>query len=101
MGEKQGHTPGPWVGEERKTGMTHIRGSNGRPVCYLKSKTGYGRPEFIANANLLLSAPDLLFALSKIAESGVALGGHHRALAVAAIAKATGEDSPANEGEAS
>lgn len=89
MTEETKHTAGPWVARRMHTGGFDIMDPRGRDVV-----TVYGGGVEIesleANARLMASAPDLLAALTKIVESGVELGGYHRALAVAAIRKAEG-----------
>lgn len=125
MGEKQGHTPGPWRidvnGSEdwsvdydgpSSTYMT-ICGDRPQPVCFAVEPSAYGNDEEIeANARLIAAAPDLLAAL---VEARDALHQHYvdwdgepedaaplqvaRAKCEAAISRATGEDSPATEGE--
>lgn len=62
-----------------------VKDSNGAEI--LDFPIAHGGEEV---CRLIAAAPDLLEALTKVIESGVTLGGHHRALAVAAIAKAEG-----------
>ena len=76
MGEKQGHTPGPWRidvnGSEdwsvdydgpSSTYMT-ICGARPQPVCFAVEPSAYGNDEEVeANARLIAAAPDLLAAL--------------------------------------
>jgi hypothetical protein len=86
------HTPGPWAVGHRK-GQPAIRGAATECVAVIPSPTaeGYGvtsDAERLANASLMAAAPDLLFVVEKILESGVSIGGHHRALAIAAASKA-------------
>lgn len=56
----QSHTAGPWEVEEKRTGMTHVRGADGSAVCYLRSRHGPGRRQFLGNASLIEAAPELL-----------------------------------------
>jgi hypothetical protein len=125
MGEKQGHTPGPWRidvnGSEdwsvdydgpSSTYMT-ICGARPQPVCFAVEPSAYGNDEEVeANARLIAAAPDLLAALISARD---ALHQHYvdwdgepedavplqlaRSKCEAAISRATGEDSSANEGE--
>lgn len=123
MGEKQGHTPGPWRidvnGSEdwsvdydgpSSTYMT-ICGDRPQPVCFAVEPSAYDNDEEIeANARLIAAAPDLLAAVWALVEHFERVDGDasHKAVikqATDAIGKAanrpspTGEDSPANEGE--
>ncbi|MBB5770839.1 hypothetical protein HNP47_000808 [Brevundimonas vesicularis] len=124
MGEKQGHTPGPWRidvnGSEdwsvdydgpSSTYMT-ICGARPQPVCFAVEPSAYGNDEEVeANARLIAAAPDLLAVAIKSHQPYVGLdeedirclyGADEADLTMAlrdAISLATGEDSPANEGE--
>ena len=75
MGETQ-HTPGPWQAFDRTPGDPPTIGPYGRPsVCYLAAN--FPRPEEVANARLIASAPDLLAAcqqLVSLSESGLFKG---------------------------
>ncbi|MFN3836740.1 MAG: hypothetical protein ACK4MI_03410 [Brevundimonas sp.] len=123
MGEKQGHTPGPWridvSGSEdwsvdydgpSSTYMT-ICGARPQPVCFAVEPSAYDNDEEIeANARLIAAAPELLAAAQRV------LAGLNARIDAAdpssvpvfhgivdlhdAISRATGEDSPANKGEA-
>ena len=110
MGEKQGYTPGPWsvAGiNARGDGRIIVAGDYG--ICSAWDLNG--QPENEANARLIAAAPDLLAAAIKSHQPYVGLdeedirclyGADEADLAMAlrdAISRATGEDSPANEGE--
>lgn len=109
MVEKQGHTPGPWSHDYRKTGRVgysqEVFDQTGEliataawyPVKLDDVTTTTNRE---ANARLIASAPDLLAAAIH-ARMCVPFPSDAHAKLGAAIKRATGEDSPANEGEAS
>lgn len=115
MGEKQGHTPGPWSSEklgelapasERMVVADLGRNESGirqiRSVARTLSHAG--ADEAFANARLIAAAPDLLAAaqqaLSHCGPNGYLDCGKPATDTLrAAISRATGEDSPANEGE--
>lgn len=92
------HTPGPW--RHASGDCTRIVGSNGAPVAKIMTQIGsHDVPfeEHVANKNLIVSAPDLFFALEKLAEAyseimGLSRWPNRMALdvALAAIAKAKG-----------
>ena len=108
MGEKQGHTPGPWVARRMHTGGYDIFDPRERDVVTIYGG-GVETESREANARLIAAAPDLL------AAAQVVLAGLHARIDAAdlsavpvfsgiaelhdAISRATGEDSPANEGE--
>lgn len=113
MGEKQGHTPGPWSHDYRKNrhgGYSQevfdqsgelIATAAWHPVKLDDVTTTTNRE---ANARLIAAAPDLLSAaqqaLSHCGPNGYLDFGKPATDALrAAISRATGEDSPANEGE--
>lgn len=113
MGEKQGHTPGPWVSDEAE-GEWAVGDADGRIVAYLHQDDIDLLSEREANAHLIAAAPDLLAAFSSILPPTLCgeswdLPDHDAVpititfgklkAARAAISRATGEDSPANEGE--
>lgn len=126
MGEKQGHTPGPWRidvnGSEdwsvdydgpSSTYMT-ICGARPQPVCFAVEPSAYGNDEEVeANARLIAAAPDLLVSARAAEKALLTFCNHYviedrdhdiaaeRAISSLrdAISRATGEDSPANEGE--
>ena len=108
MGEKQGHTPGPWTYGVPSPGANFsiyaTRMSIGRLGIASNSKRA---AEGEANARLIAAAPDLLEALRQVMgwidgwdpnfihDADWPETAHHIR---AAISRATGEDSPANEG---
>ncbi|WP_313014578.1 hypothetical protein [Brevundimonas sp.] len=111
MGEKQGHTPGPWV--VTSDGHYVSPGADLSKIVALIFRPNTDQEgERHANARLIAAAPDLLAALI---EARDALHQHYvdwdgepedavplqlaRSKCDAAISRATGEDSPANEGE--
>ncbi|WP_295196493.1 hypothetical protein [uncultured Brevundimonas sp.] len=130
MGEKQGHTPGPWErdGDFFEVCRVEFEGSGSYTTISSRSRIGgpvafaVGTPDMHwrddaeqdANARLIAAAPDLLAALSDILPPTLCgeswdLPDHDAVpititfgklrAARAAISRATGEDSPANEGE--
>jgi hypothetical protein len=95
------HTPGPWATHKRADGTnwevaTEARDSYGRHAEYIVSvPLDYNTSE--ANARLIASAPDLLAALRRIAESWDINGegiyrGSIASQVRAAIARATGQE---------
>lgn len=67
-GVREPHTPGPWV----KDRYGSLRGSNGHEVTVtglgIGLVTGYSTSEeFIANACLIVQAPDMLAFIKKVA----------------------------------
>lgn len=101
MGEKQGHTPGPWI---RVRG--ELIGSNGAKVVEYGSGIAFmcgggAEPEAVANATLRNAAPDLLEIAVRILDRGYVSSSveeereDHLALR-AAISRATGEEPNAN-----
>lgn len=128
MEEKQGHTPGPWErdGDFFEVCRVEFEGSGTYTTISSRSRIGgpvafaVGTPDMHwrddaeqdANARLIAAAPDLLAVAIKSHEPYVGLdeedirclyGADEADLAMAlrdAISRATGEDSPANEGEA-
>lgn len=111
MGEKQGHTPGPWRidvnGSEDwsvdydgpSSAYMTICGARPQPVCFAVEPSAYGNDDEIeANARLIAASPDLLAAAIH-ARMCVPFPSDAHAKLDAAIRRATGEDSPANEGE--
>lgn len=112
MGEKQGHTPGPWVADEAENEWA-VGDADGRIVAYLHQDDIDLLSEREANAHLIAAAPDLLKAL-KAADEALAqvtafeddaryiMGNTNFGIVQArrlqikdAISCATGEDSPA------
>lgn len=120
MREKQGHTPGPWEcdGDFFEVCRVEFEGSGSYTTISSRSRSGgpvafaVGTPdthwrddaEQDANARLIAAAPELLGALNEVRKH---FDGEYRdkdwfeteRLVRAAISRATGEDSPANEGE--
>ena len=115
MGEKQGHTPGPWVAQHTgfywQIGSAEGTVADACPSQFIDGGTIENpSPREEANARLIAAAPDLLAAVWALVEHFERVDGDasHKAVikqATDAIGKAanrpspTGEDSPANEGE--
>lgn len=106
MGEKQGHTRGPWEVRFARNGYPYsIEAPNGnRGPGGITSVTRWGAISFpssqegLANARLIAAAPDLLEAAdhidrtaTDIADDMVMISGSAYRLMRAAIAKATGD----------
>lgn len=95
------HTPGPWDVEPK--GSRHfVDGADGLTVAYLDRAGVRERAEIEANARLIAAAPELLNLLTAADRLEVLTGENlavyartFAALARAAIAKATGGNTPA------
>lgn len=79
------HTPGPWVAEPDALGEFSVSFKDGAIIADV-----YGRNP--ANARLIAAAPEMLDALQGlVANVARTEAGPHIDLAIAAIAKATGQ----------
>ena len=102
MGEKQGHTPGPWTYGVPSPGANFSIYSTKMSIGRLGIASNSKRAaEGEANARLIAAAPDLLAALKMVQRSTEwpTMESETQDAVSAAISRATGEDSPANEGE--
>ena len=105
MGEKQGHTPGPWHVCDADIAVNPFIVVDDANMSVADCACFSTRRE--ANARLIAAAPDLLEALRQVMgwidgwdpnfihDADWPETAHHIR---AAISRATGEDSPANEG---
>ena len=99
MGEKQGHTPGPWHVCDPDVAVNAFIVVDEGNISIADCGCFSGNRE--ANARLIAAAPDLLDALKMVQRSTEwpTMESETQDAVSAAISRATGEDSPANEGE--
>lgn len=57
------HTPGPWAIDEKTMPIIVTAQGTGKLVARVLAHTQQTHPEYVANARLIVSAPDLLYAL--------------------------------------
>jgi hypothetical protein len=69
------HTRGPWFADTHGSGAFAIKGPDGAVLCTRNAWPGYAT-ESIANGLLIAAAPDLLEALSELADlvDGILVG---------------------------
>lgn len=67
------HTPGPWTVHDWASDL-RVQGANGETVVILRTQTGDGYQQYLANARLIAAAPALLAALKRAERSLQALG---------------------------
>lgn len=82
------YTPGPWQADLHSGPAPMVRREDGHPICLLESVRTGGADRPAANARLIAASPDLLNALTVLADAAESRGIPTDA-ARAAIAKAT------------